>query len=179
MRTILRVALVTVALALCSGCGEQDETVASMNEATLIAWGKKTIDCSVPGMGVELALPPTRSDITGDGTRDVIASFECVTGDASSFSHVVALDGGSAANNPKVIGTLIRMAEGKDYRQALKSGAKVRRVAVKGSVITVVADKWRYTDAKACPSLKYVQIFTVKESVLVAQKATELEVPGC
>jgi hypothetical protein len=165
-------------VALCSGCTQED-TTSGMEKAALIEWGDELVDCSVPGLGVELPLAPVRSDVTGDGTRDLVVSLECVTGNASSFSHVVVLDGASPAARPEVVGTLLRMPETKDYRQAVRTGAKIRKVAVKGPRITIVADRWRYMDAKACPSLKHVQIFDVEGTRLSARKASVLDVPRC
>ncbi|MFE6197611.1 hypothetical protein [Streptomyces sp. NPDC057838] len=177
-KAAVRLAVAATLLALCSGCTEE-ETASGMEKAALVEWGGKRVDCSVPGLGVELPLTPVRADVTGDGTRDLIASFECVTGNASSFSHVVVLDGASPAAAPETVGVLLRMPASKDYEQALRTGAKIRKVSVKGSRITIVADKWRPMDAKACPSLTYVQVFTVGEARLSARKASVLEVPRC
>jgi hypothetical protein len=71
------------------------------------------------------------------------------------------------------------MPASKDYGQAVRTGAKVRKVAVRESRITLVADRRREPDAKACPSLKHVQIFTVEADRLSAQKASVLDVPRC
>ncbi|MFJ3442435.1 hypothetical protein ACIPM2_14835 [Streptomyces sp. NPDC086081] len=173
-----RCAVAAALVALCSGCTQED-TASGMTEAALVAWGEQLVDCSVAGLGVELPLVPVRSDVTGDGTRDLVVSLECVTGDASSFSHVVVLDGASPAAGPEVVGTLLRMPETKDYRQAVRTGAKIRKVDVEGQRITIVADRWRYRDAKACPGLKHVQIFTVEGTRLSARKPSVLDVPRC
>ncbi|MEE1752208.1 hypothetical protein [Streptomyces sp. SP18CS02] len=177
-------ALVVVSTVAGAGCDRAPEqrprTVAELSAEELNKAADGLIDCSVPGLGVESPLAPVRTDVTGDGTPEVIASFECVTGDSSSFSHVVAYDGGSAADAPRVISTLVRMpGTATDYGEAIRTGAKVRKISVKGSVVTVVASKWRHEDAKACPALKYVQLFTVRQKALVAQEPTELDVAGC
>ncbi|WP_327744326.1 hypothetical protein OHO28_25355 [Streptomyces europaeiscabiei] len=184
LRAATTVALVVVSTAVGAGCDQAPQqrtrVVAELSAEELNEAAASLIDCSVPGLGVESPLAPLRTDITGDGTPEVIASFECVTGDSSSFSHVVAYDGGSAADVPRVISTLVRMPEtATGYEEAIRTGAKVRRITAKGSVITVVASKWRYEDAKACPTLKYVQLFTVRHKALMAQEPTELNVAGC
>jgi hypothetical protein len=67
----------------------------------------------------------------------------------------------------------------KDYGQAARTGAKVRKVSARKSRFTLVADRRREPDAKACPSLKHVRIFTVEADRLSAQKASVLDVPRC
>ncbi|MFF8556462.1 hypothetical protein ACF058_26990 [Streptomyces sp. NPDC015501] len=142
--------------------------------------GAELIDCSVPNLGVENAPPPVRDvDVTGDGDPDVIVSFACVTGNSSSFSHVVAFDGRSPADAPRTVAILLHMPESKDYRQAVKEGARVRKITGHGDSLTLVADKWRPGDATACPSLTFVQIFTVDRKGLSAKEPTELDVNAC
>ncbi|MGW3986893.1 hypothetical protein [Streptomyces sp. NPDC004830] len=162
----------------CSG-GAAEDLTRDMSTAELSKWGEGIIDCSVPGLGVEMPLAPVRSDVSGDGKDDVIVSLECVTGDASSFSHVVALDGASAAEEPTVLGTLVSMPRTKDYRRAVETGAKVRKITVRKDLVTVVADQWRYMDAKACPSRKYVQIFRVEDGKLSGRAPSRLDVTTC
>ncbi|NSL43895.1 hypothetical protein [Streptomyces sp. 8P21H-1] len=173
-----RTATAALTLSLCLGCTKESIT-ADMSRADAAKWGEKVIDCSVPGIGIETPRFMIKSDVTADGKRDVIVSLECMTGNSSSFSHVTVLDGASPADKPKILGTLVRMPKTQDYRQALKTGAKARKIKVKGNMITVVADQWRYMDSTACPSRKYVQIFTVEEGKISAQKASHLDVENC
>ncbi|MFE7076926.1 hypothetical protein ACFU96_43240 [Streptomyces sp. NPDC057620] len=174
----VRAATAALTLLACSGC-TQEATTADITKTDAAKWGKKVVNCSVPGMGIEIPTLMIKSDVTADGKRDVIVSLECVTGDASSFSHVTVLDGASPASKPKVLGTLTRIPETQDYRKALKTGAKARKITAKGNMITIVADQWRYMDSKACPSRKYVQIFTVEDGKISPQKASHLDVDNC
>lgn len=150
-----------------------------MTDSDAKKWGSKVIDCSVPGMGIEIPIPLVREDITEDGKRDVIVALECVTGNSGSFSHVTVLDGASPVDRPKILATLIAMPQAKDYRQAVKEGAKIRKISVKNSTIVIIADQWRHMDATACPSRKYVQIFAIKDGKISAQKASHLNVQDC
>ncbi|MFS8199303.1 hypothetical protein ACLVWQ_11520 [Streptomyces sp. CWNU-52B] len=150
-----------------------------MSTSELVAWGENLIDCSVPGMGVELPIPAVQADVTRDGTKDVIVSLECVTGDASSFSHVVALDGASSSDRPEIIELLIELPKGKDYRRLIATGLKVRKVSVDENSITIVSDKWRNMDSKACPSLRRVDVFGITGNGLKAEKPLVVEKMEC
>lgn len=120
------------------------------------------VDCSVPGLGVELRWPPRSYDITGDGVPDTFVPVECYTGDASSDTQLEVFDGTSDAASPRRIGVLTRLYNPRspiDYPFAIEK-IRVNDVVFSGRSVTMSGDACTASDCLHCPSFAFTQVAT-------------------
>ncbi|MCA1706292.1 MAG: hypothetical protein LC808_24710, partial [Actinobacteria bacterium] len=120
------------------------------------------VDCSTPGLGVELRWPPKKHDITSDGILDSFVPVECFTGDASSDTQLEVFDGASNPAWPTRIGVLTTMSNVWDdptvtiYPFNIKH-IRVNEVSFNNRMVTIKGDGYIADDCLHCPSYAITQ----------------------